>query len=124
MLLTWCGVVTAIPGSDTPDTLRSRNNLATAYVAAGRTDGAIPLLRQVLATREKVLGPDHPDTLTSLNNLAIAYVAAGRTDDAIPLLRQVLATREKVLGPDDPDTQASRRMLEEVNSQVSRSSEA
>jgi hypothetical protein len=82
MLLTWCGVVITIPGSDTPDTLRSRNNLATAYVAAGRTD------------------------------------------DAIPLLRQVLATREKVLGPDDPDTQASRRMLEEVNSQVSRSSEA
>ena len=66
-------------GPDHPDTLQSRNNLATAYRAAGRLDEAISLHEQTLAARERVLGPDHPDTLASRNNLAIAYQAAGRT---------------------------------------------
>ena len=35
-----------ILGDGHPDTLRSRNNLATAYRAAGRLDDAIPLLEQ------------------------------------------------------------------------------
>ena len=65
-------------GPDHPDTLASRNNLATAYQEAGRAAEAIPLHEQTLADRERVLGPDHPDTLASRNNLAIAYVEAGR----------------------------------------------
>ena len=66
-------------GPDHPDTLTSRDNLANAYRAAGRTDEAISLHEQALAARERVLGPDHPDTLNSRNNLAPAYQAAGRT---------------------------------------------
>ena len=69
-------------GPDHPDTLDSRDNLALAYQAAGRTDEAIPLHEQALAAYERVLGPDHPDTLTSRNNLANAYRAAGRTDES------------------------------------------
>jgi tetratricopeptide (TPR) repeat protein len=69
-------------GPDHPDILASRNNLAVAYQAAGRTEEAIGLDEQVLAARERVLGPDHPDTLTSRNNLAVAYQAAGRTEEA------------------------------------------
>ena len=69
-------------GADHPDTLASRNNLATAYWAAGRMDEAITLDEQALADRERVLGPDHPDTLTSRRNLASVYLAAGRTDEA------------------------------------------
>ena len=65
-------------GPDHPDTLTSRNNLATAYQAAGRAAEAIPLHEQTLADRERVLGPDHPDTLASRNNLANAYQEAGR----------------------------------------------
>jgi len=91
-------------GPDHPDTLTSRNNLANAYQAAGRTDEAITLHEQNLTARERVLGPDHPDTLTSRNNLAAAYRAAGRLDEAIGLHEQTLAARERVLGPDHPDT--------------------
>ena len=54
----------------TPSTLDSRNNLASAYQAAGRAAEAIPLYERTLADRERVLGPDHPDTLPSRNNLA------------------------------------------------------
>ena len=98
-------------GPDHPDTLASRNNLALAYQAAGRTDEAIPLHEQTLAARERVLDPDHPDTLASRNNLANAYQAAGRTDEAISLHEQTLAARERVLGPDHPDTLTSRNNL-------------
>jgi hypothetical protein len=65
-------------GPDHPGTLNSRSNLAVAYQAAGRTDAAIALHKQVLADRERVLGPDHPDTDSSRNNLANACRAAGR----------------------------------------------
>ncbi len=67
-------------GPDHPDTLNSRNNLAAAYVAAGRAAEAIELHQQTLAAFERVLGPDHPSTLSSRNNLAAAYRAAGQAD--------------------------------------------
>ena len=49
-------------GPEHPDTLTSRNNLAAAYVDAGRAAEAIPLLEHTLAARERVLGFDHPRT--------------------------------------------------------------
>ena len=98
-------------GPDDPDTLNSRNNLAAAYVAAGRPAEAIPLFERTLADRERVLGPDHPDTLNSRNNLAAAYQEAGRPAEAIPLHERTLADRERVLGPDHPDILQSRNNL-------------
>lgn len=52
-------------GSDHPDTLASRNDLASAYESAGRPDEAIGFFEQVVAESERVLGIDHPVTLTS-----------------------------------------------------------
>ncbi len=59
-------------GDDHPDTLNSRNNLATAYRAAGRTAEAIPLLEQTLADYERVLGDSHPRTSIVRDNLSEA----------------------------------------------------
>ncbi|MFM9598239.1 tetratricopeptide repeat protein, partial [Streptomyces scabiei] len=39
-----------------PDTLISRNNLASAYQAAGDLGRAIPLLETTLTQREQILG--------------------------------------------------------------------
>ena len=100
-----------ILGTDHPDTLASRHNLAYAYGAAGRTGEALTLEEQALADYERVLGPDHPDTLNSRNSLAADYQAAGRTAEAIGLHEQVLAARERVLGPDHPETLGSRDNL-------------
>ncbi len=111
-------------GPDHPDTLQSRNNLAAAYVAAGRAAEAIPLHEQTLATRKRVLGPDDPDTLQSWNNLAAAYVEAGRAAEAIPLHEQTLASRERMLGPDHPDTLASRNNLAAAYRVAGRAAEA
>ena len=67
-------------GPDHPDTLTSRNDLANAYLDAGRADEAIALHERTLADRERVLGETHPDTLASRNSLAFAYRSAGRLD--------------------------------------------
>ena len=57
-------------GADHPYTLRTRNNLAMAYRAAGRTAEAIPLLERTLTDWEQVLRADHPDTKAVRENLA------------------------------------------------------
>ena len=100
-------------GPDHPDTLTSRNNLAVAYLAAGRTAEAIAMHEATLRLTESKLGPDHPDTLISRNNLAAAYRAAGRTAEAIALHEATLKLREAKLGPDHPDTLTSRNNLAE-----------
>ena len=91
-------------GPHHPDTLASRNNLASTYWDAGRLDKAIPLYEQTLEDSIRVLGTDHPSTLTSRLNLAGAYQAAGRLDEAIPLYEQVFSGRSRVLGPDHRST--------------------
>jgi tetratricopeptide (TPR) repeat protein len=64
-------------GDTHPHTLAARNNLASAYQAAGRLAEAIPLFERTLADRERVLGETHPDTLAARNDLASAYKASG-----------------------------------------------
>jgi hypothetical protein len=67
--------------------LASRNNLAASYRDAGRTDEAIALHQQNLASCERTLGPDHPNTLLSRRNFAQACRDAGRMDEARELER-------------------------------------
>ncbi|WP_076971006.1 FxSxx-COOH system tetratricopeptide repeat protein [Streptomyces sparsogenes] len=100
-----------INGEDHPDTLASRNNLASAYASAGDLGRAIPLYKQTLNDSIRVLGEDHPDTLASGNNLAGAYASAGDSGRAIPLYEQTLTDSIRVLGEDHPDTLASRNNL-------------
>ena len=111
-------------GPDHPDTLTSRNHLANAYRAAGRTAEAISLFEQVLAAFERVRGPNDPDTLTSRNDLAHAYQEAGRTAEAIALHEQTLAAFERVRGPDHSDTLSSRNNLAMAYQEAGRTAEA
>jgi tetratricopeptide (TPR) repeat protein len=89
---------------DHPDTLRSMNNLAGSYLAAGRTQEAVKLYEETLQLIKAKLGPDHPDTLTSMNNLAGSYLAGGRTQQALKVYEETLQLRKASLGPDHPDT--------------------
>jgi tetratricopeptide (TPR) repeat protein len=111
-------------GPDHPDTLSSRNDLASAYWVAGRVAEAIPLHQRTLADMERVLGPDHPHTLQSRGNLATAYQDAGRVAEAIPLHERNLADMERVLGPDHPHTLASRGNLATSYQKAGRVAEA
>ena len=98
-------------GTDHPDTLVARNNLARAYRAAGRLNEAISLFEAILLDRERVLGRDHPETLSSRNNLARTYRSAGRLSEAIDLFERTLTDRERVLGREHPDTLTTRGYL-------------
>jgi tetratricopeptide (TPR) repeat protein/transcriptional regulator with XRE-family HTH domain len=98
-------------GSDHPETLRSKNNLAYIYQNAGQLKWAIPLLEETLADRERVLGVDHHETLASRNNLAYTYRAAADPERAIPLLESALTASERVLGVDHRDTLTVRNNL-------------
>ncbi|MFE0384638.1 tetratricopeptide repeat protein, partial [Streptomyces bungoensis] len=98
-------------GDTHPHTLASRDNLASAYQAAGDLERAIPLHEATLAQREQVLGDTHPHTLISRINLAGAYRAAGDLERAIPLYEATLAQCEQVLGDTHPDTLISRNNL-------------
>ncbi|WP_329546769.1 FxSxx-COOH system tetratricopeptide repeat protein [Streptomyces sp. NBC_01356] len=100
-----------IHGHYHPDTLASRNNLASAYESAGDLGSAIPLYETTLADYARVLGNDHPHTLASRNNLAGAYRSAGDLGRAIPLFETALADYTRVLGNDHPDTLTSRNNL-------------
>jgi tetratricopeptide (TPR) repeat protein len=113
-----------ILGFDHPETVDTRNVLAGAFCAAGRTAEAITLVEQVLAIRERALGADHPDTMAIRNNLAAAYNDAGRTAESIDLLEQVLADRERVLGADHPDTMSTRNSLAKAYLLAERAAEA
>ncbi|SEU47807.1 NB-ARC domain-containing protein [Nonomuraea wenchangensis] len=106
-----CVTYERVLGGDHPDTLMSRNNLASAYESAGDVGRAIPLYEATLADCERVLGGEHPDTLTSRNNLAYAYKSAGDLGRAIPLYERALADSERILGPDHPRTKAVRDHL-------------
>jgi hypothetical protein len=55
-----------------PDSLTSRNNLASAYLAVGRRSDAIALFKQTLGDSysERILDAKHPLTQTVRRNLA------------------------------------------------------
>ena len=91
-------------GADHPDTLRSMNNLASGYQAAGKLDLALPLLEETLNLMKAKLGTDHPNTLTSMNSLATGYQNAGKLDLALPLYEETLKLQKARLGADHPDT--------------------
>jgi tetratricopeptide (TPR) repeat protein len=103
--------LTRVLGTDHPDTLGAQNDLASAYLDAGRAAEAIPLYEQTLTAQERVLGPDHLETLAARHNLAEAYREAGRAAKAIPLYEQARAAYERVLGPDHPITLLIRNNL-------------
>jgi serine/threonine protein kinase len=57
-------------------------NLASAHLAAGQQDQALPLFEEAL----KLMGIDHPIRLAGMASLATAYQAGGKLDLALPAL--------------------------------------
>jgi tetratricopeptide (TPR) repeat protein len=113
---------TAHLGPDHPDTLTTLNNLATAYMRAGRKAEAVQLLEQVRDQTQK-FGSDH-HTLGTLNNLAWAYSDAGRTAEAIQLFEQVCGQQIQKLGPDHASTLMTLHALAAVYREAGRTGEA
>jgi CHAT domain-containing protein/Tfp pilus assembly protein PilF len=69
---------------------------------AGKYQEALPLARQAVEIREKILGQQHPDYALSLINLAAQYDGLGQFSQAEPLYRQAMEIRKKALGEAHP----------------------
>ncbi|MBX3327352.1 MAG: tetratricopeptide repeat protein [Nitrospira sp.] len=87
---------------------------ARSQMGLGKYTEALPLYREALAIREKVLGPEHPHTAASLNNLAVLHHAQGQDTQAHPLLQRVLVIYEKLFGAEHPATATSLNNLAEL----------
>jgi hypothetical protein len=65
-------------GSDHPDVLHARHELAFSRGATGDVINAVRDYDRLLADRRRVLGPDHPDTLLTQYNLLGYQLAAAK----------------------------------------------
>lgn len=74
-------------GADHPETLHSRNGLATHYGRLGDYVAAEMILREVLADRQRVLGEDHSDVWRTQQNLAVVLLDSGKTAEGARLMR-------------------------------------
>ncbi|MEU8801220.1 tetratricopeptide repeat protein [Spirillospora sp. NPDC048819] len=90
----------------------------------GDPEAAEPIARQVVRTRERVLGPDDQDTLSARHELGLCLIGQGRVTDAEQEYTAVLAARRNLLGEDHPDTLMSRHVLARVPVQLGRLDEA
>jgi DNA-binding SARP family transcriptional activator/tetratricopeptide (TPR) repeat protein len=113
-----------ILGAEHPNTLTSRNRLATAYLCIGCPAEAITMYEPLLADRERIDGPEHLETFTARHHLALAYLAAGRVGEAIAIFEPLLAGCERVLGNEHPDTLRTRNNLGRAYLDAKRVSEA
>lgn len=96
---------------DSPDTLQSKNNLASYHNMLGHYEDAIRLHTEVLKARKIRLGEEHPDTLTSMHNLACSYDDNSQGQEATELFEKVVEARRRQLGDEHPYTQRSEDKL-------------
>jgi hypothetical protein len=98
-------------GSDHPDTLTTRHNLAFWRGKAGDPAVAVIAFEDLLADRLRILGPDHRDTFAARSNLARYRGEAGYPAGAVAAYEALLADRLRILGPDHRDTLITRANL-------------
>ncbi|KIM98677.1 hypothetical protein OIDMADRAFT_31451 [Oidiodendron maius Zn] len=102
---------TKLLGPEHPDTLESRNRLASALYSQGEYKAAEQIDQETLKLQTKLLGPEHPDTLESRNRLASALYCQGEYKAAEQIDQETLKLRTKLLGPEHPHTLQSRSNL-------------
>gem|GEM_PF-1250405 len=85
--------------------------LGSDYSQLGDSQQAIPLLKEALALRRKVLGPDHPDCGKTLNNLAGAFKDIGKYKEAEGLAVEALQLKEKKPGKETLEYSNSQTTL-------------
>ncbi|MFD0480864.1 tetratricopeptide repeat protein [Nonomuraea thailandensis] len=98
-------------GTEHPDTLNTRHDLASWTGEAGDAAAARDQYAALLPIEERVLGAEHPDTLTTRANLARWTGAAGDAAAARDQYAILLPIEERVLGTEHPHTLNTRHDL-------------
>ncbi|GAB3695015.1 hypothetical protein GCM10027589_58860 [Actinocorallia lasiicapitis] len=97
-----------ILGPEHPDTLSSRNILASALYLAGRAVEAEAVGRTVAQSRTRIYGQDNPKTLRSWLLVAKILYTVGRAGEALPIAQGVSRDRGRLFGPENAETQEAR----------------
>lgn len=87
-------------GLEHPEVAESLAREIALMQALRRHVDSLPLLKRLVAIRERTLGPDHPDTAGARSDLAWAYHHAGQDGLALSLAERAVSSLEKSLGPD------------------------
>jgi len=89
-------------GENSPETLKTKHDLAWAVFQEGRVDEAEKMERRLLEIQRRVLGPEDPDTLATGEELAFTVCQKGKgpCSEGIDLTRHVLDSQTRHLGPD------------------------
>ncbi|MBQ1081514.1 MULTISPECIES: tetratricopeptide repeat protein [unclassified Nocardiopsis] len=98
-------------GTEHPDTITARNNLATKYAQMGRRQAAVQQFELALGEAVAVYGEEHPRTEIIRENLAWALEDVGCPADAAAQWEILLGQRESQFGPADEDTVEARMRL-------------
>ena len=99
---------------DHPHLVRSRNAIASIYLARGDAAMAAEMFEQSLAQRRATLGPNHAFVAMSLKNLALAHEKLGRWADAESELQQAVDIQQAALGPDNGELAGTLATLGKV----------
>ncbi|MBM7776022.1 thioredoxin-like negative regulator of GroEL [Actinokineospora baliensis] len=98
-------------GSNHPDTLVIRHNLARCLGETGDAAGAAALLTKLHPQYVRALGPDHPETLTNRHSLAYWRGEAGDAAAAKNAFAELVEDCLRVYGSNDPRTLTARGNL-------------
>jgi hypothetical protein len=101
-----------LEGDDSVNTVSSMAYLADLHGRMGRVDLALPLLRDVLQRKRRVLGNRHPSTLITMTLMSQSLCLGGDTAAGIELLEEAVAGYTAVHGADHPRTRRIRETLE------------
>jgi tetratricopeptide (TPR) repeat protein len=91
-------------GTESPEVLVSKGNLAGLYALTSRMHLAEKLWQKVLEGQLQMLGEGHRDTLDTQYNLGYAFAQTGRKKKAERLWSKVLKARRQLLGEDHEET--------------------
>ncbi|WP_330249402.1 tetratricopeptide repeat protein [Nocardia sp. NBC_00565] len=120
----WIPALEASVGSEHPDTLTARNNLAFWRGESGDLATATVDHQNLLAQSTRVLGADAAGTLTIRTNLARWHGESGDFPTAVAEFEQLVADRTRLLGADDPATLRTRGDLAHFRGEQGETAEA
>ena len=105
-------------GLDIKLTLRVKQNFATALHRAGRSDNALPMIRDVVEGQIQLTGDNSLDTASALMVLAVISDESGDRIGAEDAFRRALAILTENLGPNDHGTQLVESCIDGLKPQL------
>jgi tetratricopeptide (TPR) repeat protein len=118
------GVLEAALGAGHPYTLIAIGNQATALSGAGDHARALPLAREVLARRLKVLPPDHADVALAHYQVAVTLNKLGQYAESLAAFETAFGIYAAQYGADHPYLDENRISEAEVLIALGRRAEA